>query len=159
MLSSYTPSSAAYAGTANDFVSTPFIDVGPNYVYIYGMQLPNNGLIYVIIGTHSFDLGDTTLWSRDPTISEIKQGSGPNGLPAEYFQVLAYRTADPMSGYFAYTQLPQGTFNVYVTCSDENPFDTAHFSGIHIYPIKNEVPAWSTRLLAAAVLLALLLLA
>ena len=50
-LTSYTTASAAYIGTGNDLVSSPFVDIGPNYVYIYGMTLPNNGLIYVIIGT------------------------------------------------------------------------------------------------------------
>ena len=157
-LTSYTASTAAYIGTANDLIGTPFVDVGPNYVYVYDMKLPNNGLIYVIIGKDMAYLGDTTLWSRDPIISEIKQGSGPNGLPAEYFQVLVYKTADAMSGYFSYTTLPQGTFTLYIVCSDENPFDTAHFSGIRSYSLKNEIPAWSARLLSAAILLAILLL-
>ena len=51
-LNNYTVASAAYIGTANDFVTTPFVDIGPNYVYVYNMQLPNNGLIYVIIGNY-----------------------------------------------------------------------------------------------------------
>lgn len=63
-----------------------------------------------------------------------------------------------MSGYFAYTNLPQGTFNMYVVCSDENPFDTAHYSSITTYQLKNEVPTWAMRLLSASVLLAVLLL-
>lgn len=50
-LTSITPSSPAYIGTANKLTNAPFVDVGPNYVYIYGMRLSNNGLIYVIIGT------------------------------------------------------------------------------------------------------------
>lgn len=48
-LVSYTPSTSAYIGSHN-LVTEPFVDVGPNYVYIYDMRLPNNGLIYVIIG-------------------------------------------------------------------------------------------------------------
>jgi hypothetical protein len=53
-LSSYSVATPAFIGS-NDFVGSPFIDVGPNYVYIYNMQLPNNGLIYVIIGNICFN--------------------------------------------------------------------------------------------------------
>ena len=104
------------------------------------------------------DSGDQTLWGRDPIISEIKVGSGPSGLPPVYFQVLAYRTADSMSGYFAYTSLPQGTFNMYVAVSDENPFDTAQFSAIRKYEIKNEVPTYGVRLVLVMLLLVVVLL-
>lgn len=51
-----------------------------------------------------------------------------------------------MSGYFAYTNLPQGTFNMYIMSSDANPFDTANFGNIRKYEIKNEVPAYGGRL-------------
>ena len=64
-----------------------------------------------------------------------------------------------MSGYFAYTSLSKGTYNIYIACSDENPFDIAHFSSIKTYSLKNEVPTWSGRMLIAVVLLVLLLLA
>ena len=60
------------------------MDIGPTYAYVYGMSMPNTGLIYVIIGEDS-------LWTRAPTISEIRKGSGPNGLPPVYYRVLAYR--------------------------------------------------------------------
>jgi hypothetical protein len=50
-LLSYGVSTAAFIGAGNDFIGDPYVDVGPNYVYIYGMKLPNNGLIYIIIGT------------------------------------------------------------------------------------------------------------
>jgi hypothetical protein len=63
-----------------------------------------------------------------------------------------------MSGYFAYTSLPQGTFNMYIAVSDENPFDTAQFSGIKSYALKNEVPAYSVRLLACLFVIIVMLL-
>lgn len=47
--------------------------------------MPHNGIIYIIAGEDS--------WPRDPLISEIKQGSGPDGLPPVFYKVLAYRTA------------------------------------------------------------------
>ena len=85
-LVSMTPSAASYVGT-NDIRSyTINVDIGPTYVYVSGMTMPHNGIIYVIIGQDS-------LWPRAPLISEIKKGSGPNGLPPVYFKILPYRTS------------------------------------------------------------------
>ena len=46
----------------NDISGTFRVGAGPNYVYIDNLQLNNNGLIYVIIGT-------SAAWDRDPVIS------------------------------------------------------------------------------------------
>jgi hypothetical protein len=81
VLINYTVSTTSFVGF-QDFTSPEniFIDVGPTYVYVYGMTLPNNGLIYVMIGNYNLlSIGNRNIWSRDPLISEIKIGSGPNG--------------------------------------------------------------------------------
>lgn len=55
-------SSNSYVGT-NDVVSSSIrVDIGPTWVYVSGMTMPHNGIIYVIIGRNS-------LWSRAPVIS------------------------------------------------------------------------------------------
>lgn len=55
-------SAASYVGV-NDVVSTSIrVDVGPTWVYVSGMTMPHNGIIYVIIGKDS-------LWPRPPVIS------------------------------------------------------------------------------------------
>jgi hypothetical protein len=61
-----------------------------------------------------------------------------------------------MSGFFAYTNLRQGSFNMYIVASDANPFDTANFGAIKKYEIKNEVPSYGAR--AVAMLLAIIIL-
>lgn len=38
------------------------IDAGPSYLYVEGITLNNNGLIYFIVG-------DPNLWKRDPLVS------------------------------------------------------------------------------------------
>jgi hypothetical protein len=75
------------------------VDAGPSYLFVEGITLQQNGLIYFIIG-------DPTTWTRSPLVSEIKKGSGPNGLPPIHFRILAYRTADPTSAYMAWTDMP-----------------------------------------------------
>jgi hypothetical protein len=97
-------------------------------MFIEGLTLANNGLIYFIVG-------DPNLWTRDPLVSEIKKGSGPNGLPPVYFRILAYKTTDATSSYLAWTDMPDGSYNLYVMVSDNNPFDTANFGTIYKYPI------------------------
>lgn len=112
------------------------LDVGPDYVYIQGMQLDTDGLIYVIAG-------EASLWSRAPVISEIKQGSGPNGLPPVFYRVLAYRTAEPYTSSVAFTGFGGSTLKLYIMFSDDNPFDTANFDErIRGYTIEPEVPSW-----------------
>jgi hypothetical protein len=104
-------------------------------MYIYNLALQNNGLVYVIVG-------DST-WTRAPVISEIKKGSGPNGLPPQYFQVLSYKTNNSTSGNLAWTSMSSsGTFSVYIVASDDNPFDNANFGPIHSYNLTAEVPSW-----------------
>ena len=56
------PSVAAYVSTNDVVASSIYVDVGPNYVYVHGMTMPNNGIIYVIVGKES-------VWPRDPLIS------------------------------------------------------------------------------------------
>lgn len=109
--------------------------MGPNYLYFYHVTLAHDGLIYVIVG-------DPTVWPRDPLISEIKTGSGPNGLPPVFFQVLSYQTTDANSGNMAWTTMTGGPYKMYVVVSDNNPFDTANFGPITSYTISAEVPAW-----------------
>lgn len=107
--------------------------------------------MYVIIGEDS-------LWSRAPTISEIKKGTGPNGLPPVYYKVLAYRTDEADTGYAAYTDVGDSKLNMYIMCSDDNPFDTANFGTIRKYELAAETPKWESHLIALGVLLALMLL-
>jgi hypothetical protein len=122
--------SVSYVGS-NSFTNAEGsfrIDLGPSYMFIEGLTLANNGLIYFIVG-------DPNLWTRDPLVSEIKKGSGPNGLPPVYFRILAYKTTDATSSYLAWTDMPDGSYNLYVMVSDNNPFDTANFGTIYKYPI------------------------
>lgn len=111
------------------------LGVGPNYVYIDNLQLAQNGLVYVIIG-------NTALWPRAPVISEIKTGSGPNGVPPVFFRVLAYKTSDSSSANMAWSGLTSGNYMMYVVVSDDNPFDTATFGSIYSYQITPEVPSF-----------------
>lgn len=134
-LTSITASVQPYTG-ANDIDSSSInVDVGPNYAYVSGITMPHNGIIYVIIGQNS-------VWTRDPVISEIKKGSGPNGLPPVYFRVLPYRTAEPYSSYLSYTGVGSENLTMYIMASDDNPFDTANFGAIRSYAISAEVPKW-----------------
>ena len=74
---SATANAASYIGV-NSISGSFYYGTGPNFVYIYNMQLVSNGLVYVIIGSNS-------VWPRAPLISEIKTGSGPDGLPPVHF--------------------------------------------------------------------------
>ncbi len=80
-------------------------------------------------------IGDANLWTRDPLISEIKKGSGPDGLPPVDFRVLAYRTTDASSSNMVWTGLGSSTYKIYIMASDDNPFDTANFGQIRSYTI------------------------
>lgn len=118
------------------------------------MKLTNDGLIYVIAG-------DSTVWTRAPVISEIKQGSGPNGLPPVFFRVLAYRTAEPYTSSVAFTGLGSAKLKMYILPSDDNPFDTAEFdeSLIKSHTISMEVAKWESYVLAAGAMLVAMMLA
>ncbi len=152
LLNSYSTSSISYVGSnqISNTNSTYRIDVGPTYVFAQGITLTNNGLIYYI-------LGDSTLWSRDPTVSQIKKGSGPNGLPPAFFKIMAYRTADVTTGYMAMTGVPQGTYNLYVLASDSNPFDTNYFGQIVKVQVQLETPKWEQGLIVSFVALLVIL--
>jgi hypothetical protein len=132
------PSAPAYVGLNDINPSSIFVDVGPNYVYVQGMTMPHNGIIYIIIGLDS-------LWYRDPVISEIKSGSGPDGLPPLFFRVLGYRTSEYNSSYAAFMGIGDSKLRMYIVGSDDNPFDTANFGPIRMYEIKAEVAAWQYR--------------
>lgn len=149
-LLSSTVSTAGFTG-ANAITGTITYGIGPNFVYFYNVALTNNGLIYVIVG-------DPTIWTRDPVISEIKTGSGPNGLPPVFFRVLSYQTSDANSGNMAWTTMSGGPYKLYVVVSDNNPFDTATFSSISSYTINAEVPSWERYVTGGILLLLLCLL-
>lgn len=149
LLTSCTTNSLSYVG-ANDITGSFSVSMGPNYVYIANLALAHNGLVYVIIGNNN-------LWTRPPVISEIKTGSGPNGLPPSFFRVLSYKTTIPTSGNMAWTGLTAGSYTMYIVASDDNPFDSANFGTIRSYSISAEVPAHEY-FLAAAVLLLLALI-
>lgn len=129
------PSAASYVGPIDVVGSSINLDIGPNWVYVSGMTMPQNGIIYVMIG-------QTNVWPRAPLISEIRRGSGPNGLPPVYYKVLAYRTAEPYSSFAAYTSMSSESLTLYILASDDNPFDTANFGMIRSYPISAETPKW-----------------
>jgi hypothetical protein len=61
-LSSMTASVQPYIGANDINPSSVYIDIGPSYVYVSGMTMPHNGIIYIIIGQDS-------LWTRAPVIS------------------------------------------------------------------------------------------
>ena len=44
------PSAASYVGANDVIYSSIYLDVGPNYIYVQGMTMPNNGIIYIIAG-------------------------------------------------------------------------------------------------------------
>lgn len=75
-------------------------------------------------------------------MSEIKKGSGPDGLPPADFRVLSYRTTDASSSNMAWTGLGSSEYKVYIMATDENPFDTANLGIIRSYTISKEVPSW-----------------
>jgi hypothetical protein len=123
-LSSYSVDSISYIGSNSISNSGSYrVSTGSNYLYIEGLTLSNNGLIYVMVG-------DPSIWARDPLVSEMKKGSGPGGLPPLYFRILAYKTSAASSSYMAWTSMPSGTYNLYIMVSDSNPFDTANLSPI-----------------------------
>lgn len=111
------------------------IDAGPSYLFVEGITMNNHGLIYFIVG-------DPNLWPRAPLVSEIKMGSGPDGMPPAYFRILAYNTNDPTSSYMAWTNMAQGTYDLYIMVSDSNPFDTANLGQISKFSFTYETPNW-----------------
>jgi hypothetical protein len=149
-LTSCTIASAGYSGP-NNIIGNVAIGTGPNFVYIYNVALAYSGLIYVIVG-------DPTVWTRAPVISEIKTGSGPNGLPPVFFRVLSYQAGNANSGNMAWTTMSGGPYTVYVVVSDNNPFDTANFGTISSYTINAEVAAWEKFITIGLLLLFCLLM-
>lgn len=133
------PSAPAYVGPNDINPASIFVDTGPNYVYVQGITMPHNGIIYIIIG-------DASVWHRHPVISEIKRGSGPDGLPPLFFRVLGYRTSEFNSSYAAFVSIGTTKLRMYIMGSDDNPFDTANFGPIRMFEIKAEVPSWQFRL-------------
>lgn len=101
-------------------------------------------------------VGERNVWPRAPLVSEIKSGSGPNGLPPVYFRVLNYDSTVSTSGNLAWTTMGKGDFVIYVVAADNNPFDTCNFGSIVSATFSNEIPKWEQYLTAA--LLALLLI-
>jgi hypothetical protein len=150
-LANYSLNTQSYIGPNAITNLTSFrVDAGPSYLFVEGITLQQNGLIYFIVG-------DPTTWTRAPLVSEIKKGSGPNGLPPIHFRILSYRTADPTSAYMAWTDMPEGTYDLYIMASDSNPFDTANLGTINKYTFTYEVPKWES-LLTALTLSSMLLL-
>ncbi len=149
-LVSCTVSAAAYIG-ANSITGSVSYGVGPNYLYFYNVALTNNGLIYIIVG-------DPTVWSRAPVISEIKTGSGPNGLPPVFFRVLSYQTGNANSGNMAWTTMTGGPYIMYVVVSDNNPFATATFGPIYNFTITAEVPSYEKNIVMFGLLLLMCLM-
>ena len=148
VLNSIGTNAVSYIG-ANEIVQPFYMGTGPNFFYIDNLSLNQNGLIYVI-------MGDPNSWTREPVISEIKTGTGPNGVPPVFFRVLSYKTTDLSSANMAWTSLTSGSYVVYMVASDDNPFDTANFGIIHKFSIAAEVPAWGSYMVLS--LLAFILL-
>lgn len=90
----------SYVG-ANDFSGTPSVGIGPNFIYVADLALQYSGLVYVIVG-------DNQVWPRAPVVSEIKMGSGPNGLPPVFYRVLYYVAGNSTSANLAWTGLKSG---------------------------------------------------
>lgn len=135
---------------ANDFSGTPNGGIGPNFIYVTNLALQKAGLVYVIVG-------DNSVWSRAPVVSEIKMGSGPNGLPPVYFRVLYYLPSNSTSTNLAWTGMSSsGKYTLYMIASDANPFDNANFGVIRSFPIVPEVASWEKMV---AIGIAILLLA
>lgn len=118
---------ASYVGT-NDFTGTPSFGIGPNFIYVTNLALQYSGLVYVIIG-------DNKVWPRAPVVSEIKMGSGPNGLPPVYYRVLYFVTGNATSANLGWTGLKSGQYTMYVVVSDANPFDNANLGVVRSYSI------------------------
>lgn len=133
-LTSSTVDNVSYVGP-NDISGSVTYGVGPNYFYIYNVVLTNNGLVYVIVG-------DNAVWPRAPVFSEIKTGSGPNGLPPVFFGVMAYKSSVASSGNLAWTSMTSGSYTVYMVASDDNPFSNANFGTIKSFQISHEVAAF-----------------
>jgi hypothetical protein len=76
-----------------------------------------------------------TIWTRDPLISEIKKGSGPNGLPPLHYRVLPYQKTVASSSYMAFNGLDAGSYKLYILATDDNPFDTANFGVMQSFVI------------------------
>jgi hypothetical protein len=120
--------SASYVGS-NDFSGNPTVGVGPNFIYLTNLNLQYSGLVYVIVG-------DNTVWSRAPVVSEIKMGSGPNGLPPVHYRVLYYVSGNATSGNLFWSGLKSdGVYTMYVVVSDSNPFDNANLGVVRSYSI------------------------
>ena len=147
---STTTNSASYVGS-NDISGTPNVGIGPNFIYITNLILSKQGLVYVIVG-------DNTVWTRAPVISEIKMGSGPNGLPPVYFKVLYYVSSNTTSANLAWSSMSSsGKYTLYLVASDSNPFDNANFGVIRSYAIVPEVASWE-KIVAIAIFMLLLVM-
>ena len=48
-LDSYNVNAISYSGV-NSITSEPFISVGPQYMFMTGLTLSSNGLVYIIVG-------------------------------------------------------------------------------------------------------------
>lgn len=147
-LVSTSTSSPGYSGV-NDIQGTLTYYTGPNYLFISNILLQHDGLVYVIVG-------DPKVWTRAPVISEIKTGSGPNGLPPVFYRVLTFKTGTRLN--MAWTSMTGGPYKMYVVASDNNPFDNANFGAIKTYSISVEVPKWGSTIIFALGLALLLFL-
>jgi len=147
---SMSTNSASYVG-ANDVSGTVNVGIGPNFIYISNLALQNPGLVYVIVG-------DNSVWPRAPVVSEIKLGSGPNGLSPAYFRVLYYVSSNASSANLAWKGMNSSSkYTLYLVASDYNPFDNANFGVIHSYPIVPEVASWE-RMVAIGMSILLLMM-
>lgn len=70
---------------------------------------------------------------------------------------MQYSASDPTTGYFAFTSLATGSYNLYVVSSDSNPYDTANLSPVSKYSFSTETPSWAGRMSLALALLLILL--
>jgi hypothetical protein len=95
---SITPSVSTYVGPNSIYADRIYMDAGADYLYIHGITMPNDGLVYLMIAKQG-------QWERAPFISEIKRGSGPNGLAPLDFKILGYRTAENHTGYAAFDDI------------------------------------------------------
>jgi hypothetical protein len=130
------PSAASYVGP-NDIPSDSiYLDIGPTYAYVHGLTMPNNGIIYIMIGE---DAG----WRTDPTISEMKRGIGPNGYAPAFFKILGYRTAEPNSSSATFVGSGTKNLRLYIMGADDNPFEErAYFGVIRKFVIEAEIPVY-----------------
>ena len=50
------------------------------------------------------------MWTRAPVVSEIKTGSGPNGLPPAFYRVLTYKAGTRLN--MAWTSFTGGPYKM-----------------------------------------------